>query len=94
MTSKERAKLKSLAMKEQPILSVGKSGVTPELCTSCEEALAKRELIKLSVLKNCEDDPKIVARMLSERTRSELVQVSGRKIFLYKQNKEKPVIIL
>ena len=50
MTSKQRAYLKSLAMKMEPIIQIGKSSLTPELTKAVEEALAARELIKISVL--------------------------------------------
>ena len=55
---------------------------------SIAEALEKRELIKISVLKNCADDPKELAQMIAERTRSEVVQVVGKKITLYKEGKD------
>ena len=58
MTSKQRAYLKSLAMKMDPIMQLGKGSVTPENTASVDEALAARELIKISVLQNCLDDPK------------------------------------
>ena len=48
-----------------------------------------RELIKISVLKNCADDPKELASLLAERTRSQVVQVIGKKIVLYKEGKDK-----
>ena len=57
MTSKQRAYLKSLAMKMDPIIQIGKSSLTPELTKAVEEALTARELIKISVLQNCWDDP-------------------------------------
>lgn len=95
MTSKQRAYLKSLAMKMDPILQLGKSGVTPENTASVAEALAARELIKINVLQNCMYDPHEMAQMLAERTRSQVVQVIGKKIVLYKEgNKEKKKIIL
>ena len=75
MTSKQRAYLKGLAMTMDPIINVGKSSVTPELITSVDEAIEKRELIKISVLKNCLDDPKIIAQTIAERTKSQVVQV-------------------
>lgn len=93
--SKQRAYLKSLAMNLTPILQIGKSSITPELTQAVSEALEARELIKISVLQNCMDDPKGMAQMLAERTRSEVVQVIGKKIVLYKEGKdEKKKIIL
>ena len=56
-TSKQRAYLKSLAMTMDPVVQVGKASLTPELTKAVEEALNARELIKVSVLQNCTDDP-------------------------------------
>ncbi|HJB87896.1 MAG TPA: ribosome assembly RNA-binding protein YhbY [Candidatus Blautia excrementigallinarum] len=95
MTSKQRAYLKSLAMKTEPILQLGKGGVTPENTASVEEALAARELIKISILQNCMEDPRQMAETLAERTHSQVVQVIGRKIVLYREGKnEKKKIVL
>ena len=88
MTSKQRAYLKGLAMTMDPILQIGKSSLTPELTQSVNEALDARELIKIHVLKNCVDDGQILAQTLAERTRSQVVQVIGRMIVLYKPAKE------
>jgi len=95
MTSKQRAYLKSLAMTMDPILQVGKSSLTPEVTASVNEALEARELIKISVLKNCMDDPRAIAEVLAQRTQSQVVQVIGKKIVLYKEGKnEKKKILL
>lgn len=94
MTSKQRAYLKSLAMTMEPILQIGKSSVTPENIESVREAVDARELIKIHVLKNCLNDPKDIAQVLAERTRSEVVQVIGRKIVLYKESKDNKRIYL
>ena len=88
MTSKQRAYLKSLAMKMEPIIQIGKSSLTPELTKAVEEALAARELIKISVLQNCMDDPRSLEHLLQQRTRSQVVQVIGKKIVLYREGKE------
>ena len=87
MTSKQRAYLRSLAMTMDPIFQVGKSSLTPELIEAIREAIDARELIKISVLKNCADDPRAIAEVIAERTRSEVVQVVGKKITLYKEAK-------
>jgi len=94
MTSKQRAYLKSLAMTMEPILQIGKSSLTPELCQAADEALEARELIKLHMLKNCFDDCNQIAQTLAERTRSEVVQVIGKKIVLYRESKTKKRIEL
>lgn len=94
MTSKQRAYLKGLAMTMDPILQIGKSSVTPEMVASVDEALEARELIKLHMLKNCFDDCNEVAQTLAERTRSQVVQVIGKKIVLYRESKTKKKIEL
>lgn len=94
MTSKQRAYLKGLAMNIDPIFQIGKASLTPEFTKAVAEALEARELIKISVLKNCIDDPREIASILSERTNSLVVQVIGKKIVLYKESKNKKKIEL
>ena len=89
MTTKQRAYLKGLAMTMEPIFQIGKNSMTPELTKAIEEALTARELIKISVLKNCADDPRALANMIAERTHSDVVQVIGKKIVLYREGKDK-----
>lgn len=80
MTSKQRAYLKGLAMNIDPIFQIGKSSLTPEVTEAIREAIDKRELIKISVLKNCLDDPKEIANVLAERTRAQVVQVDRKSV--------------
>ena len=96
MTTKQRAYLKSLAMNIEPVYNIGKASITPEFTVGINEVIEARELIKISVLKNCADDPKELAQILAERTGAEVVQVIGKKIVLYRQakNKEKRKIEL
>ncbi|MDO5147307.1 MAG: ribosome assembly RNA-binding protein YhbY [Eubacteriales bacterium] len=88
MTSKQRAYLKGVAMTMDPIFQIGKASLTPEVIAAVREAIDKRELIKISVLKNCMDDPREIAEVLAERTQSSVVQVIGKKIVLFKKAKE------
>ena len=81
MTSKQRAYLKSLAMKLDPVFNVGKASITPEFTTAIAEVLETRELIKIAVV-------------LAERTHSQVVQVIGKKIVLYKESKDNKKIEL
>ena len=94
MTSKQRSYLKSLASNLEPVLQIGKASLTPEMTEAVSEAFNTRELVKISVLKNCLDDPKAVAEALAGRTRSQVVQVIGKKFILYKPDKEHPRITL
>lgn len=82
-------------MTMDPIFQIGKNSLTPEFTKAVQEALEARELIKISVLQNCLDDPKELAGMIAERTRAQVVQVIGKKIVLYKEGKDdKKKIIL
>ena len=88
MTSKQRSYLMKLASSIDPIFQIGKSSVTPELAAAVEEALEARELIKLHVLKNCFEDGRALANQLAEATYAEVVQVIGKKIVLYREDRD------
>ncbi len=88
MNSRQRAYLRKISAMIEPIFQVGKSSVTPEITTAIDEALEKREIIKINVLKNCFYEPKEIAQVLADRTRSSVVHVIGRKIVLYRPAKE------
>lgn len=94
MTSKQRAYLKSMAMKIDPILNIGKGGYSPEIVDELDRILEKRELIKVQLLQNCLEDIKEMSTILSDRTHSEVVQIIGRKIVFYRESKENKVIVL
>ena len=94
MTSKQRAYLKGLAMTMEDVLQIGKSGVSEEVTRSVEEAIRARELIKIHVLQNCLYDIREMAQVLADEVGAEVVQVIGRKIVLYKENRKNPQIVL
>ena len=77
MTSKQRAYLKGLAMNLEPVFQIGKSGLTPEVTEAVRETF-----------KNCFEDPNAMAAALADRTGSQVVQVIGKKIVLYKESKD------
>ena len=93
MNSRQRSYLKGLAMKMDSVCQIGKASVTPEGIRGIDEALEARELIKISVLKNCLDDPREIAEVLAERTRSQVVQVIGKKIVLYRPAKKSKIVL-
>ena len=75
MTTKQRAYLKGLAMNLDPIFQIGKNSMTPEVTKAIQEALDARELIKISVLKNCADDPRALAEVIAETGKEELKEI-------------------
>ena len=95
MTSKQRAYLRSLAVKEDTILMMGKSGMSPELIKQADDALEKRELIKGRVLP--ESSPmtsREAAEAIAQETGSDVVQVIGSRFVLYRKKKKDPKIVL
>lgn len=94
LNSKQRAKLRSIASKEDTIFQIGKSGVTDETALQIENALRARELVKIKVLENAPVFAKEAAAKLAEKTGSQVVTVIGTKIVLYKKNDKDPKIEL
>lgn len=94
LTSKQRAHLKSVASTEDTILQVGKNGIVDTLVTQVSDALRAREIVKMKVLEGAMLTPAEAAAELSEKTKSEVVQVIGNKIVLFKRNPQNPKIKL
>lgn len=94
LTSKQRAKLRALANPMDTILQLGKGGITEQVVTQVNDALAARELIKLRALETCPLAPREAAQQLAEATGADPVQVIGTRFVLYRPNKDKPVIKL
>ena len=90
MTSKQRAKLRSMANTMDPILFIGKDGVSDGTVKEAYDALEARELIKGRVLENALMSAREVADQLAPLTRSEVVQVIGTKFVLYRETHSKP----
>lgn len=88
LTGKQKRFLRSKAHHLNPIFQVGKGGVNDNLIKQIGEALEVRELLKVSVLQNCDEDRDDVATQLSKGARAELVQIIGNTIVLYKESRE------
>mgnify|MGYP000003089651 FL=1 len=94
LTGKQKSFLRSLGMQLDPVIPVGKDGVTPTVVRAVQEVIKKRELIKVRVHQNCMMTPKEAIEMLAERADVNLVQIIGRNGLLFKRNFEKPKIEL
>ena len=94
LTSKQRSYLIGLSNQLDPVIQIGKNGVSPEAVISAEEAFNTRELVKGAVMKMAPETPREAAETLAGRTRSQVVMVIGRKFVLYKPFKENPKIFL
>ncbi len=94
LTGKQKRHLRALAHHLKPIFQVGKGSTNDHLIRHIEEALEVRELIKVSVLNNCMDDPREIGAELAERSGAELAQVIGKTIVLYKESRDNKQIVL
>ena len=94
LTSKQRAFLRGIAVNEDTILLVGKGGISEEVIAQADGALNVRELIKGKALETAPESARDTAEKIAEATNSEVVQVIGKKIVLYKESKNKKKIEL
>lgn len=93
LTNKQKAFLRKLAQREPAILQVGKDGISDALVETIGDALKARELIKVSVLKTAPADIKETAFDLARLSHSEVVQVIGRTVVLYKPAREPKILL-
>lgn len=94
LTGKQKRYLRSLAHNTDPTFQIGKGEINENMISQIDETLEKRELIKIHVLQNNFDDKNELANELSHATKSELVQVIGSMIVLYKESQENKDIVL
>ncbi|MEC0243094.1 ribosome assembly RNA-binding protein YhbY [Paenibacillus dokdonensis] len=94
LTGKQKRYLRSLAHHLDPIFQVGKGGTNDQLVRHINDAIEKRELMKISILNNCLDDKNEIAEELAEKSKAELVQIIGSTIILYKESKDNKQIEL
>lgn len=94
LTGKQKRFLRASAHHLDPIFQVGKGGVNDAMLVQIREVLEVRELIKVRILDNCEEDKREVAKALAMGTRAELVQLIGLTVVLYKESKNNKKIVL
>lgn len=94
LTSKQRAKLRSMANSMETILQIGKGGVTENTVKQVSDALTARELIKIRVLENSLYTAKEAAAEIAQATGCQVIQILGSRITLYRPNPEKPAVSL
>lgn len=92
LTTKQRAHLRSLAQTLTPIFQIGKNGVTDALIEDLKNALEARELIKINLLNTLPNSKESIAKEIEEKTDSQIVQIVGNKLTLYKRNVKNPKI--
>lgn len=93
LTGKQRSYLKSLANGIDPIMQIGKGGVTDNVRKQIDEALEARELIKIKLLNNSMLETKQTANEVAQSVGAEFVQSIGNKFVIYRESKEKVITI-
>ncbi|MEG0076444.1 ribosome assembly RNA-binding protein YhbY [Anaerorhabdus sp.] len=93
LTGKQKSYLRGLANTQRALFQIGKDGLSHNLYRTVEDSLEAHELVKVSVLKTCEEDFKELAFDLAMNTHSEVVQTIGRTVVLYRKSKEQKIIL-
>lgn len=93
LTGKQKRYLRSLAVNQRSLFQIGKDGLSYNLVASLGDSLEAHELVKVNLLKTCDGDIKEIAFDLAMHTSSELVQIIGRTIVLYRPSKERKIIL-
>ncbi len=88
LTSKQRARLRSMAQSYNPIFYIGKLGITDEVVHQLDNAINARELIKIGVQENCEYTSREAADIIAGRLEADTVAVIGRKFVLYRRSRD------
>ncbi|HBE98503.1 MAG TPA: ribosome assembly RNA-binding protein YhbY [Firmicutes bacterium] len=94
LTAKNRALLKGLANHLKPQINLGKGEIDQNVISSIDQSLEAHELIKVKVLQNSNELCKDLAKQITEKTSSELVDIIGHTIILYRPSKKNPRIVL
>ena len=87
LNSRQRAQLRGMANGFETIVHIGKEGVKEQTITQVDEALEKRELIKLRVLETSPEDVRATAEKIAAATGADVVQVIGSRFILYRESK-------
>ena len=95
MTTKQRAKLRSMCNTLEPVLHIGKDGITDNLVKQCWDVLEARELIKVTVQKNAPfGSTREACDALCERVHADPVQTIGNRFSIFRQARENSKIRL
>ncbi len=91
LNSKQKKQLRSMGNTLKPLFNVGKDGISLNLTNTLEDSLRVHELVKISVLKSCATPVMECALDIVSMTHSELVQVIGHSIIIYKESDKKKI---
>ncbi len=89
ITTKQRAFLRGLGNALEPLMQIGKEGLTENILTGARQLLEARELVKFKVLNNCDSDAKTLANEIAKLINADVVQCIGNVFILYKKSTKK-----
>jgi len=90
LSSKQRAFLKKESSSIEPMMRIGKDGINENVIKSLEDLFRRREIVKVKMLQNSEDEINDISKKLAEGAGAEIVHIMGKTIVLYKENEKKP----
>lgn len=94
INSKQRAVLRKMANTLEPVIHVGKGGISSNIISETQRELFDKELVKIAILRNVPETAREISDEIAKQTGADVVQVIGRKFVLYKRNEEEPVIMI
>jgi RNA-binding protein len=94
LSGKQRRHLRALGHELRPIVQIGKDGIDDGVVAAIDQALVDHELVKIKVGENADVDRESAADVLAARTSSEVAQVLGNTLLLYRANSDDPIIVL
>jgi RNA-binding protein len=94
LTGKQTRHLRALGHHKEPVVQLGKAGLTDAAREAVNAALTTHELVKVRVGTECPEEPEALAELLAPALSASLVQRLGRTILLYRPHPKKPKIVL
>jgi RNA-binding protein len=94
LSGKAARYLRGLGHHLDPVVQIGKDGITDGVVAATRAALLAHELVKVRILAEAPVDRKVAGEELAERTGAALAQTLGRTLLLYKRHPQKPKIVL
>lgn len=94
LTGKQKSHLRSLAHALKPVVQIGRHGLTAGVLSALDAALEQHELVKVKVTGEAEIEPSDVAPEIAKQTRSQVAQLIGHTLVLYRRREREPKIVL
>jgi RNA-binding protein len=94
LTGKQRRHLRALGHALEPVVQIGKQGLTESVIAAVDEALARHELVKVRIGTECPEGRDEVAGRIAPAVKGEVAQILGRTLLIYRRHPKAPKIQL